>query len=77
MRELTVNEVTHVSGGTISSEEAGRVLESYFAGIIGGAAIGALTGGPLGILGGAIFGAGRVAVGGGIAALLLGTWNLH
>lgn len=74
MRELTVNEVQYVSAG-ITRAEAGNVLQTYAAGIIGGAAVGALTG-PQGILLGALAGAARVAVGGGISALFLGYWKL-
>ena len=76
MRELTLSELRCVSGGGISSQEAGLVLATYGASVLAGAAVGALTG-PAGILLGALAGAGRAAVGGGITALLIGTYKLH
>ena len=77
MRELTVSEVHCVSGSRMTREQAGQALVGYGGAIIGGAVVGALIGGPAGIIMGAVTGAGRVAVSGGITMLVLGLYHLH
>ncbi|QCU75523.1 Blp family class II bacteriocin [Pseudoalteromonas distincta] len=65
MRELNVNEIQEVNGGVA----AGDVAVGYGAAILGGAVVGFMMGGPAGMLVGAVTGASRVAISGGIGIL--------
>jgi uncharacterized membrane protein len=76
MRELTVSEIDQVAGGRITRTQARNVLMMYGTSILLGAAMGALAG-PGGMLAGAVYGASRAAVTGGVTALVWGALNLH
>jgi len=77
MHELTISEIGQVSGAGITRREAGIILVTYGASILSGAAMGAMMGGPGGMLLGAISGAARVAVGGGATLLVVGAYKSH
>jgi hypothetical protein len=66
MRELNVNELEHVSGGPI---DAGTALDGYGLAIASGAVVGLISGGPGGMVIGAVVGAGRAAIGAGVVII--------
>ncbi|MBL4832041.1 MAG: Blp family class II bacteriocin [Aliivibrio sp.] len=67
MRELNVCEIEEVNGGLSASDAA----VGYGSAIAAGALIGLMTGDPGGMLIGAVMGASRVAISGGIAIITL------
>lgn len=77
MRELTLEEIEQVTGGQITSQQAGAALAGFTASVLAGAAVGAMLGGPGGMVAGAIVGAGRAAVTSGTALLGAGAYYAH
>ncbi len=67
MRELNTCEIEEVNGG-VSAHDA---LTAYGSAIAAGALIGFMTGGPGGMLIGAVMGGSRVAISGGLAIISL------
>lgn len=57
MRELKMNEIEHVVGGTTAGDIAMGVAGAW-ASTVSGAAFGAVVGGPVGAIGGAAIGFG-------------------